>query len=89
MQQRKKLSTTIGANSYAYLHKLVKNGKVDSVGQAVDKVVGIARMLDNRATLERETAAYFQGLSPEAVAEESALEDAISAAAHEIDFDQP
>jgi hypothetical protein len=41
--QRKKLSTTIGANNYAYLHKMVKSGKAESVGAAVDKAVEIAR----------------------------------------------
>jgi hypothetical protein len=31
MPQRKKLSTTIGANNHAYLLKMVKTGKADSV----------------------------------------------------------
>jgi len=89
MQQRKKLSTTIGANSYAYLHNLVKAGRAESVGQAVDKAVEMARRLDNRATLERQTAAYFKGMPPNAAAEEISLEDALSAASQEMDFDQP
>ena len=54
MLQRKKLSTTIGANSFAYLHSMVKAGKAESVGQAVDKAVEMASRLDSRATLERE-----------------------------------
>jgi hypothetical protein len=87
--QRKKLSTTIGANSFAYLHRMVKEGKAESVGQAVDKAVEIARKLDNRATLERQTAVYFSGLTPKAAAEETHLEDALSAASQEMDFDQP
>jgi len=86
---RKKLSTTIGARSYAYLHKMVKVGKAESVGEAVDKAVDIARRLDNRATLERQTAAYFRGLPSKARAEESDLEDALSGASQEMDFDQP
>jgi len=87
--QRKKLSTTIGANSYAYLHGMVKAGKAESVGQAVDRAVEMARRLDNRATLERQTAAYFKGLPAKATAEENDLEDALSAASQEMDFDQP
>lgn len=39
------------------LHNMVKAGKAESVGQAVDKAVEMARPLDNRATLERQTAA--------------------------------
>jgi hypothetical protein len=89
MPLRKKLSTTIGANNYTYLHKMVKAGRAESVGQAVDKAVEMARRLDNRATLERQTAAYFKGLSAKAAAEETDLENALSAASQEMDFDQP
>ena len=86
--QRRKLSTTIGTGSYDYLHKMVKTGEAESVGQAVDKAVEIARRLDSRATLERSTAAYFEGLPAAAAAEEADLEDALSAATPEIDFDE-
>jgi hypothetical protein len=86
---RKKLSTTIGANSYAYLQQLVKAGRAESVGEAVDKAVEVARRLDNRAILERQTTAYFKGLTSKAAAEETDLEDALSAASQEMDFDQP
>jgi hypothetical protein len=89
MLQRKKLSTTIGASNYAYLHDMVKAGRADSVGEAVDKAVEIARRLDNRATLERQTAAYFKSLTSKASAEETDLEGALSAASQEMDLDQP
>lgn len=89
MLTRKKLSTTIGADSYAFLHNMVRVGKAESVGQAVDKAVEMARRLDNRATLERQTAAYFRGLTTKAAAEEADLEDALSAGTQEMDFDQP
>jgi hypothetical protein len=87
--QRKKLSTTIGANSYAYLHNMVKADRAESVGVAVDKVVETARRLDNRAALERQTSEYFKGLTSKAAAEETDLEDALSAASQGMDFDQP
>ena len=89
MLQRKKLSTTIGASSYAYLHNMVKAGKAESVGEAVDQAVKIARRLDNRANLERQTAAYFKGLTSKAAREEADLEDALSAVSQEMNFDQP
>ena len=89
MLPRKKLSTTIGASNYAYLHNMVKAGVAESVGAAVDRTVEIARRLDSRATLERQTAAYFKGLTSKAAAQEADLEDALSAASQEIDFDQP
>lgn len=87
--RRKKLSTTIGANNHAYLHKMVKARKAESVGKAVDNAVEMVRRLDNRATLERETAAYFKGRTSSVAAEEASLENALSAATQEIDFDQP
>ena len=87
--QRKKLSTTIDAKSYAYLHRMVKTGRAESFGEAVDKAVAVARRIQNRAALERATAEYFNGLDAPVAAEEGALEDALSAASAELDFDQP
>ena len=89
MLARKKLSTTIGAKNYDYLKKMVKTGKAESVGEAVDTAVALARRLENRATLERQTARYFSGLSAKAAAEEAELEDALSAVTQELDLDQP
>ena len=68
---------------------MVKAGRAGSVGEAVDKAVEVARRLDNRATLERQTAAYFTGLTASAAAEEADLENALSAASQELDFGQP
>lgn len=87
--RRKKSSTTIGARSYAYLHSVVKTGRAESVGEAADKAVETARRLHDRAILEHQTATYFEGLSARAAAEESALEDALSGPAQEMDFDRP
>lgn len=68
---------------------MVKSGRAESLGEAVDKAVEIGRRLDNRATLERETAMYFRNLTGSVAAEEANLEDPLSAAAQEMDFDQP
>jgi hypothetical protein len=87
--RRKKLSTTIGASGYAYLHNMVKSGKAESVGEAVDKVVGLACRLDNRARLERQTAAHFKGLTSQAAGQEADLENALSMASQEVEIDQP
>ena len=88
MPRRKKLSTTIGPANYAYLHQLVKAGRAASVGEAVDRAVELAKRLENRAKLERETAAYFNRLAPKAAAEEAALETVLSDASLEMDFEQ-
>jgi HEPN domain-containing protein len=68
---------------------MVEAGRAKSVGEAVDKAVDLIRRLENRAALERQTAAYFEGLAPDAAAEEADLENALSTAAQRIDFDQP
>ena len=48
----------------------------------------MARRLDDRATLGRQNAAYFKGLTSQAAAEETHLGDALSAATEEMDFDK-
>jgi hypothetical protein len=53
------------------------------------KAVETARRLDNRATLERQTAAYFEGLTCKAAAEETDLEGTLSMTSQEMDCDQP
>ena len=89
MLKRKKLSTTIGAQNYSYLQGMVKAGRADSVGDAVDRAVEVARRVDNRRALDRETARYFAGLALKAAAEEADIENALSSASEEFDFDQP
>ena len=89
MARRKKLSTTIGSENYAFLRRLVRTRKAASLAEAVDRAVEQARMAENRARLARDTAAYFQRLSPGALADEATLEAALDHAAGELDFDQP
>ena len=89
MRQRKKLSTTIGAENYVFLNRLVKTGKARSVGEAVDWAVERARRAENRQRLEQDTAAYFARLSSQAAAEEALIDEALDQAAMEVDLEQP
>jgi len=66
---------------------MVKAGKAESVGAAVDKAVETVRRLENRAKSEHQTAAYFKGLSSAVMAEENSLDGVLSAASEEIDFE--
>ena len=86
--QRKKLSTTIASSSFGYLNTMVKSGRAESVGEAVDKAVELARRVEDRASLEQRTASYFEDLSAEAHAAELELESALSAVSKEFNFDQ-
>lgn len=84
---RKKLSTTVSAETHTYLSNLVRARRVRNMAEAVDVAVAGMRRAENRARLERDTAAYFEGLSPEALREEQSLGGALSRMASEIDFD--
>ena len=85
---RRKLSATVDPNSYAYLQLLVRTGQARNLSHAVDLAVAQVRRSENRARLERDTAAYFKGLSAKAATEEYRLETILDASLDEIDFDR-
>ena len=84
---RHKLSTTVSRETQAYLETLVASGRAETIAEAVDLAVGRARRSESRALLERDTAAYFAGLDPKSVPEESRLEAAVARSVDEVDFD--
>ena len=67
---------------HSYLH-------VFRASEVRGKALEMPRRLGNQAALQRQTAAYFEGFASKASAEETDLEDALSAASQEIDFDRP
>jgi hypothetical protein len=83
---RHKLSTTISKDTHTYLETLVETGRASSMAEAVDLVVARARRSENRARLERDTAAYFERLPEKEAAEESRLEADLGQVADEVDF---
>lgn len=85
--RRRKLSTTISAESFGYLQGLVSSRRARNLAEAVDGALEQLRRAESRARLERETWAYFEGLSPEAAAKEETLEQALDSALDRIDFD--
>lgn len=78
-----------GKQDNAYLHALAKAGRAESEGKAVDKMIEMTLRAEDRASLERQTAAYFRALTSQAAAEEVDLEDVLGATSQEIDFDRP
>jgi hypothetical protein len=86
-QARQKLSTTIAPESYEYLQRQVETGQANTLADAIDNLVATVRRLENRIRLERETAAYFQSLSPQALAEERKLESVLSESSVKVNFD--
>jgi hypothetical protein len=85
--RRPKLSTTIAPENQAFLRSLIKRGKAANLAEAVDRAVSVARKADARRKLEEATAAYYASLSGNALREEQQLEDALSQAASQVDFD--
>jgi hypothetical protein len=88
MPRRKKLSTTISAEGYAFLRTIIRSGRAVSLAQALDVVLEEMRRVDNRARLERMMEAYYENASPEAIAEENEIAEAFSRGAQEIDIDE-
>lgn len=85
---RRKLSTTVSSATQKYLEHLVATGRAHTIAEAVDLVVNRAQRAENRARLERDTAAYFASLPADAAAEETRLEDALSQSVGEVRFDE-
>jgi hypothetical protein len=82
-----KLSTTVAAENFTFLETMVSTGRTDSIAEAVDLAIARLRRVENRARLEAATAAYFDGLTPEAQAEEQALAHQLHLSAASLDFD--
>lgn len=87
-QVRRKISTTVAPETMSYLEDLIARGEAYNLAEAVDLAVERVRMFENRERLERDTVAYFEQLSPEALKEEVELGAALSASAKGVDFDR-
>jgi hypothetical protein len=85
---REKISTTISSATLAYLEQLVENGDARTLADAIDLAVQKLLIYENRERLANDTAAYFEGLSPEALEEENQLAEALSSSVKGIDFDR-
>lgn len=85
---RQKISTTISPEARSYLERLIENGEVQNLAEAIDLAIDRLLVFENRERLERDTAAYFDNMSPEEIAEEQRLASALSQAARGIDFDR-
>lgn len=68
---RKKRSTTISSESYAYIERQISSGQASSVAEVVERALERMRRLENRSRLEHDTAAYFDGLTSGAAREEA------------------
>jgi hypothetical protein len=86
-RNRMKLSTTVAAENFTFLESMVSMGRTGSIAEAVDLAIARLRRVENRARLEAATAAYFDGLGPEAQAEEQSLAEHLYLSTASLDFD--
>jgi methylthioribose-1-phosphate isomerase len=85
---RCKISTTVAPETDAFLKSLVRRGKAANLAEAVDRAVAVARRAESRRKLEAATAAYYESLSQEDIAEETALGLALSHESGKVNFDE-
>lgn len=85
---REKISTTISSATLAYLEQLIEKGDARTLADAIDLAVQKLLIYENRERLANDTAAYFDGLSPEALEEENQLAKALSISAKGLDLDR-
>jgi hypothetical protein len=85
---RKKISTTIAPENAAFLKVLLKRGTADSLADAVDHVIDIARQAEARERLEAATEKYFNSLSQEDAAEENRLGAALAYESGKVNFNE-
>lgn len=85
---RVKVSTTIRQEARDYLECLIQTGRAATLAEAIDQVVETAQMADSRERLERDTAAYFESLSPREAEEESRLGSQLAQSLGGVNFDQ-
>jgi Arc/MetJ-type ribon-helix-helix transcriptional regulator len=85
--RKKKLSTTISSESYEYIERQIASGEASSVAEVVGRALERMRRIGNRLRLERDTAAYFNNLSPGTAREEAELGAALGRMVDEVDLD--
>jgi hypothetical protein len=85
---REKISTTISSATLAYLEQLIEKGDARTLADAIDMAVQKLLVYENRERLANDTAAYFDGLSPEALEEENQLARELSSSVKGLDFDR-
>lgn len=85
---REKISTTISSDTLAHLEQLIQKGEARTLAHAIDLAVQRLLVYENRERLACDTAAYFDGMSPEEAEEENQLGAALAGSVKGIDFDR-
>jgi hypothetical protein len=85
---RQKISTTVSPETLSHLEKLINNGEARNLAAAIDLSIQKLLVYENRERLARDTAAYFDNMTPEELEEENRLAAALAGSVKGIDFDR-
>ena len=86
--RRQKISTTISPRSFEYLDRQIREGKAQTLAEALDMVIEQLLVHENRERLAADTEAYFNNMTDEEAAEEQRLGIALSQSSIGVDFDR-
>jgi hypothetical protein len=86
--RRQRRTFSLAPDVVEYIEQVQKAQTVVSLSAAVEAIVRKHQEAENRTRLEQATAAYFEALSPEAKADERALEAGLWESARELDPDE-
>lgn len=85
---RQKISTTIAPETLTYLQQLVDEGAASTLAEAIDIAVERLRAVENRERLACDTAAYFDQMSEEELAEERRFASALAGSVRDLNVDR-
>lgn len=85
---RQKISTTISPRSFEYLDRQIRDGKAQTLAEALDSAIEQLLVSENRERLAADTEAYFSNMTEEEAAEERRLGAALSQSHSGVDFDR-
>lgn len=85
---RRKISTTISPESLAYLEELIDSKQARTLAEAIDLAIERLLIYENRERLAKDTAEYFDRMTPEQAEEEERLGAALADSVKGIDFDR-
>ena len=85
---RQKISTTISPESLVYLQELIDRKQARNLAEAIDLAIERLLIYENRERLAKDTAAYFDRMTPEQAEEEERLGAALADGVKGIDFDR-
>jgi hypothetical protein len=87
-KNRRKISTTIAAESYAYLQHLIGSGKAQNMAEAIDSVLEESLRANNRARNEKAARDYYENATIGEITDENEIAATLVASLPDPLFDE-